>query len=100
MSGELGPEWFRGEQRGGGQLAEDEEEIWLNEAIKRAEAEYGKADAKWVYDMFQRCPPKVPYKRAWAWALDKYAVMDCARMAGTGYDPDEEFRVLNYGEGK
>lgn len=71
-----------------------EEDQWFKVVFDQAVKDHGMKAAREIAHLYDRVWIRLPPKRAWAWALDKWHEKENARLAGTGYDPDEQYRHL------
>lgn len=78
-----------------GHSAADIEEARRFDALKRRRGERAALDIAELHDRFEASRRwRVPDAVAWEWAEAKYDEGQLAAEAGTGYDPDEEYRPL------
>jgi hypothetical protein len=59
------------------------------EEVKRRR---GRKEADAIATIRDRAPLRIPRDKAWRWAEQKYDERELAAEAGTGFDPDEEWR--------
>lgn len=59
----------------------------------------GREAADLVCQIAGRVKPSVPDEIRFRWAEERYEDIELARLAGTGYDPLEEFRPLEGSRG-
>lgn len=65
-----------------------------DQAWEQLRLRYGPQVAEEIWAFVEACPARVPLRQAVAWAERKREKRETARLAATGWDPDEEYRRI------